>query len=52
MKRQLNFVIAINIGKATLVLHRLPDKATLEATNDKAGLRTLLRWLGKDPGGC
>lgn len=47
MKRQMNFTIGIDIGKDTLVVHRLPDKATVEVTNDKSVLTTLLRWLGK-----
>ena len=37
----------IDIGKDMLVLHCLPDNATLEVGNDKAGLTTFLRWLGR-----
>jgi transposase len=48
MKRKMNSTIGIDIGKDTLVIHRLPDKATLEVGNNKAGLTTLLRWLGRD----
>ena len=44
----MNDTIGIDIGKDTLVIHRLPDKATLEVGNNKAGLTTLLRWLGRD----
>lgn len=47
MKKQMNCTIGIDIGKDTLVIHRLPDNATLEVGNDKAGLTTLLRWLGR-----
>lgn len=49
MKRQMNPTIGIDIGKDILVVYRLPDKAAIEVTNDKAGLVTLLRWLGDDP---
>ena len=48
MKKQMNCTIGIDIGKDTLVIYRLPDKSTLEVSNDKAGLTTLLRWLGRD----
>lgn len=48
MKRKMNSTIGIDIGKDTLVIHRLPDKATLEVSNDKAGLTKLLRWLSRD----
>lgn len=48
MKRQMNDTIGIDIGKDTLVIHRLPDKATLKIGNNEAGLTTLLRWLGRD----
>ena len=44
----MNCTIGIDVGKDTLVIHRLPDKATLEVGNDKAGLTKLLRWLGRD----
>lgn len=44
----MNCTIGIDIGKDTLVIYRLPDKATLEVSNDKAGLTTLLRWLSRD----
>jgi transposase len=47
MKKQMNCTIGIDIGKDTLVLQRLPDNATFEVGNDKAGLTTLLRWLGR-----
>lgn len=42
----MNPTIGIDIGKDTLVIYRHPDKATLEVTNDKAGLSAFLRWLG------
>ncbi len=48
MKRQMNWTIGIDIGKESLVIHRLPDNAILEVSNDKAGLNALLRWLGRD----
>lgn len=44
----MNDTIGTNIGKDTLVIHRLPDKATLEVGNNRAGLTTLLSWLGRD----
>ena len=47
MKRQMNDTIGIDIEKDTVVIHRLPDKATLEVGNNKAGLTALLRWLGR-----
>lgn len=50
MKRQMNSTVGIDVGKDTLVIHRLPDKATLEVGNTKAGLSTLLRWLGREEG--
>lgn len=46
MKRQMNSTIGIDIGKDTLVIHRLPDKATIEVSNDRPGMASLLRWLG------
>lgn len=48
MKMQMNFTIEIDIGKDALVIHRLPDKATFEVSNDKAGLPKLLRWRRRD----
>lgn len=48
MKRKMNFTIGIDIGKDTLVIHRLPDKAALEVSNDKAGLTKLLHWLSRE----
>lgn len=44
----MNWTIGIDIGKESLVIHRLPDNAILEVGNDKAGLNALLRWLGRD----
>ena len=48
MKRQMNPTIGIDVGKDSLVIHRLPENTTLEVRNDKAGLTKLLRWLGRD----
>ncbi|MEN9393642.1 MAG: hypothetical protein RLZZ104_1985, partial [Pseudomonadota bacterium] len=48
----MNCTIGIDIGKDTLVIHRLPDKAALEVSNDKAGLVKLLRWLSRDEALC
>jgi transposase len=48
MKRKMNCTIGNDIGKDTLVIHRLPDKATLEVSNDKAGLTKFLRWLSRE----
>lgn len=48
MKRQMNPTIGIDVGKDSLVIHRLPENRTLEVRNDKAGLTKLLRWLGRD----
>jgi transposase len=45
MKRKMNSTIGIDIGKDTLVIHRLPDKATLEVGNNKAGLTTQVQQL-------
>ena len=47
MKKQMNDTIGIDVGKDTLVVHRLSDKTDIEVSNDKAGLATLLRWLLK-----
>ena len=44
----MNCTIGIDIGKDTPVIHRLPDKATLEVGNDRAGHTILLRWLSRD----
>lgn len=48
MKRQMKPTIGIDVGKDSLVIHRLPENTTLEVRNDKAGLTKLLRWLGRD----
>lgn len=44
----MNPTIGIDVGKDSLVIHRLPENTTLEVRNDKAGLTKLLRWLGRD----
>lgn len=48
MKWQMKPTIGIDVGKDSLVIHRLPENTTLEVRNDKAGLTKLLRWLGRD----
>lgn len=41
-------IVGINVGKDSLVVRRLPGNATIEVENDKTGLNTFLRWLGRD----
>ena len=40
-------IIGIDISKQHLDLHRLPDGATRRVSNSSAGLRDLIRWIGK-----
>ena len=39
--------IGIDISKDTLDAWRLPDNQHIQITNDKAGHRSLVRWIGK-----
>lgn len=43
------FTIGVDISKAHLDVYRLPDKASRRFTNDKAGLKALVKWLGEEP---
>ncbi len=39
--------IGIDISKDTLDAYRQPDNQYIQVTNDKAGHKTLVRWIGK-----
>ena len=39
--------IGIDISKDTLDAWRLPDNQHIHVTNDKAGHRSLVRWIGR-----
>jgi transposase len=40
--------IGVDISKGSLDVHRLPDGASRRFSNDKAGYRSLIAWLGAD----
>jgi len=40
--------IGVDVSKDHLDTHRWPDGASLRVTNDAAGHRTLIRWIGRD----
>ena len=42
--------IGIDVSKDTLDAYRLSDGEHIQVRNDKAGYRTLIRWLGRDHG--
>ncbi len=46
------FSIGIDVSKATLEAHRLPDGEHRCFTNDKTGHRALLRWIQECPPAC
>jgi len=43
----MQITIGIDISKNTLDAYRLPDSQHIQVANDKAGHKTLLRWIGK-----
>lgn len=43
----MQLTVGIDISKDRLDAHRLSDRQRIQVTNDKAGLRALLKWIGK-----
>ena len=41
-----HYTIGVDISKAHLDAHRLPDGEASQFTNDKRGFRNLIRWIG------
>src|SRR5262245_51772808 len=46
----MQITIGIDISKETLVAYRLPDNQSIQVANDRAGQKTLVRWIGKQNG--
>jgi hypothetical protein len=46
----MQITIGIDISKETLAAYRLPDNQRIQVANDRAGERTLVRWIGKQNG--
>ena len=43
----MRITIGIDISKDTLDAYQLPDNQHIQVANDKAGHKTLARWIGK-----
>ena len=46
----MQIAIGIDISKETLAAYRLPDNQRIQVANDRAGQKTLVRWIGKQNG--
>jgi transposase len=46
----MQITIGIDISKETVVAYRLPDNQSIQVANDRAGQKTLVRWIGKQNG--
>jgi transposase len=46
----MQITIGIDISKETLAAYRLPDNQCIQVANDRAGQKTLVRWIGKQNG--
>lgn len=46
----MQITIGIDISKETLAAYRLPDNESIQVANDRAGQKTLVRWIGKQNG--
>src|SRR5215468_5139590 len=46
----MQITIGIDISKETVVAYRLPDNQCIQVANDRAGQKTLVRWIGKQNG--
>jgi transposase len=46
----MQITIGIDISKETLAAYRLPDNQRIQVANDRAGQKTLVRWIGKQNG--
>src|SRR5262245_1454822 len=46
----MQITIGIDIPKETLAAYRLPDNQCIQVANDRAGQKTLVRWIGKQNG--
>ncbi len=42
-----NYTIGVDISKAFLDVHLLPDGKERQFSNDQRGFRTLIQWIGK-----
>jgi transposase len=46
----MQITIGVDISKETLAAYRLPDNERIQVANDRAGQKTLVRWIGKQNG--
>ena len=46
----MQITIGIDISKKTVVAYRLSDNQSIQVENNKAGQKTLIRWIGKQNG--
>jgi len=46
----MQITIGIDISKETVIAYRLPDNQSIQVANDRAGQKTLVRWIGKQNG--
>jgi transposase len=46
----MQITIGIDISKETVVAYRLPDNQSIQVANDRAGQKTLVRWIRKQNG--
>ena len=46
----MQITIGIDVSKETLAAYRLPGDECIQVANDRAGQKTLVRWIGKQNG--